>query len=261
MSRPKSSWESVATPEMFCLDVLCLIWLTRSYFTKKNWRKHVKLVKTNSYTHRYKYTERYFIQIHIRLFTSVSVKTFKPTSCFSALCWLSLEFQWNTWRFVVKTWQKFGGGGEYFILVHSRTLQSLFVMNYFTQAVKQNPSSTASEKPTPSRSGPVKKENIGAQYRHHPLRARRRPPKGMYLAQADITALSSSHDAGVLSVRQLDTHLVSLKRQVSFHTRHTRRSVNPFRLFMKKWEQLISYLLWMSFGMASVCRNIQTRLV
>uniref|UniRef100_A0A3Q3X970 REST corepressor 2 n=1 Tax=Mola mola TaxID=94237 RepID=A0A3Q3X970_MOLML len=82
------------------------------------------------------------------------------------------------------------------------------------EALKQNPSSTSSDKATPSRSGPVKKENIGAQYRHHPLRARRRPPKGMHLEQGDITALSASHDAGVLSVRQLDTQLVSLKRQV-----------------------------------------------
>lgn len=84
--------------------------------------------------------------------------------------------------------------------------------------MKQNPSSTGSEKPAPSRSGPVKKESIGAQYRHHPLRARRRPPKGMHLDQADIMALSASHDAGVLSVRHLDTQLVSLKRQVCFHT-------------------------------------------
>lgn len=83
-----------------------------------------------------------------------------------------------------------------------------------TQAVKQNPTSTSSDKATPSRSGPVKKENIGAQYRHHPLRARRRPPKGMHLEQGDITSLSASHDAGVLTVRQLDTQLVSLKRQV-----------------------------------------------
>ncbi|XP_070849221.1 REST corepressor 2 [Chaetodon auriga] len=82
------------------------------------------------------------------------------------------------------------------------------------EAVKQNPSSTASDKATPSRSGPVKKENIGAQYRHHPLRARRRPPKGMHLEQGDITSLSASHDAGVLTVRQLDAQLVSLKRQV-----------------------------------------------
>lgn len=83
-----------------------------------------------------------------------------------------------------------------------------------TQAAKQNASSTSSDKATPSRSGPVKKENIGAQYRHHPLRARRRPPKGMHLEQADIMSLSASHDAGVLTIRQLDTQLVSLKRQV-----------------------------------------------
>ncbi|XP_035804090.2 REST corepressor 2 isoform X3 [Amphiprion ocellaris] len=81
------------------------------------------------------------------------------------------------------------------------------------QAVKQNPSSTTSDKATPSRSGPVKKENIGAQYRHHPLRARRRPPKGMHLVQGDIMSLSASHDSGVLTIRQLDTQLVSLKRQ------------------------------------------------
>ncbi|XP_006802567.1 REST corepressor 2 [Neolamprologus brichardi] len=82
------------------------------------------------------------------------------------------------------------------------------------EAAKQNASSTSSDKATPSRSGPVKKENIGAQYRHHPLRARRRPPKGMHLEQADIMSLSASHDAGVLTIRQLDTQLVSLKRQV-----------------------------------------------
>ena len=55
---------------------------------------------------------------------------------------------------------------------------------------------------------------MGAQYRHHPLRARRRPPKGMHLEQGDITALSASQDSGVLTLRQLDTQLVSLKRQV-----------------------------------------------
>uniref|UniRef100_A0A3P9MV16 REST corepressor 2 n=1 Tax=Poecilia reticulata TaxID=8081 RepID=A0A3P9MV16_POERE len=97
-------------------------------------------------------------------------------------------------------------------------------------AVKQNSSgSSNAEKAPPSRSGPMKKESIGAQYRHHPLRARRRPPKGMHLDQTDITALSTSHDAGVLSVRQLDTHLVSLKRQVCSRTavrRWCHQSVN-----------------------------------
>ncbi|XP_024915145.1 REST corepressor 2 isoform X2 [Cynoglossus semilaevis] len=82
------------------------------------------------------------------------------------------------------------------------------------ESVKQNTSSTGSEKAMPSRSGPIKKESIGAQYRHHPLRARRRPPKGMHLEQGDIMALSTSLDSGVLTIRQLDTQLVSLKRQV-----------------------------------------------
>ncbi|KAG7261213.1 hypothetical protein CRUP_006938, partial [Coryphaenoides rupestris] len=58
-----------------------------------------------------------------------------------------------------------------------------------------------------------KEDSVGAQYRHHPLRARRRPPKGMHLDQGDIMAVSASSDTGVLSVRQLDTRLVSLKRQ------------------------------------------------
>ncbi|XP_069015361.1 LOW QUALITY PROTEIN: REST corepressor 2 [Embiotoca jacksoni] len=82
------------------------------------------------------------------------------------------------------------------------------------EAVKQNPSSTTLDKAAPSRPGPVKKENIGAQYRHHPLRARRRPPKGMHLEQRDIMSLSTSQDTGSLTVRHLDTQLVSLKRQV-----------------------------------------------
>ncbi|CAL8327113.1 unnamed protein product [Lota lota] len=72
----------------------------------------------------------------------------------------------------------------------------------------------AKKEAPPGRAGPVKKESVGAQYRHHPLRARRRPPKGMHLDQGDIMAVSASSDAGVLSVRQLDTRLVSLKRQV-----------------------------------------------
>ncbi|XP_066536731.1 REST corepressor 2 isoform X2 [Hoplias malabaricus] len=64
------------------------------------------------------------------------------------------------------------------------------------------------------RSGPTRKENQGAQYRHHPLRARRRPPKGMHLDQDDIVSVSASTESGAVSNRQLDTQLVSLKRQV-----------------------------------------------
>ncbi|XP_044304314.1 REST corepressor 2 [Varanus komodoensis] len=62
--------------------------------------------------------------------------------------------------------------------------------------------------------GPVKKEVQLSQYRHHPLRARRRPPKGMYLRQEDITGLSASPDMAALTLRHLDSQLVSLKRQV-----------------------------------------------
>ncbi|KAI4808091.1 REST corepressor 2 [Pseudochaenichthys georgianus] len=82
------------------------------------------------------------------------------------------------------------------------------------EAVKPNPNNSHADKAAASRSGPLKKENLGAQYRYHPLRARRRPPKGMYLEQEDIMSVSASHNAGVLTIRQLDTQLVSLKRQV-----------------------------------------------
>ncbi|XP_072573520.1 REST corepressor 2 isoform X2 [Paramormyrops kingsleyae] len=70
------------------------------------------------------------------------------------------------------------------------------------------------EKGSSGRCGPVRKENQGSQYRHHPLRARRRPPKGMHLIQQDISSLSASPETGTVSLRQLDMQLVSLKRQV-----------------------------------------------
>ncbi|KAF3836932.1 hypothetical protein F7725_004396 [Dissostichus mawsoni] len=64
------------------------------------------------------------------------------------------------------------------------------------EAVKQNPNNSHADKAAASRLGLLKKENLGAQYRHHPLRARRRPPKGMYLEQEDIMSVSASHNAG-----------------------------------------------------------------
>uniref|UniRef100_A0A452HLN0 REST corepressor 2 n=1 Tax=Gopherus agassizii TaxID=38772 RepID=A0A452HLN0_9SAUR len=66
-----------------------------------------------------------------------------------------------------------------------------------------------------SGSGPVRKEVQLSQYRHHPLRSRRRPPKGMYLSQDDIAGISASPDVGTLALRHLDSQLVSLKRQVT----------------------------------------------
>ncbi|XP_065104824.1 REST corepressor 2 isoform X1 [Paramisgurnus dabryanus] len=88
-----------------------------------------------------------------------------------------------------------------------------FEINARKEAGKQHSGNGGSDKGS-SKSGPTRKENQGAQYRHHPLRARRRPPKGMHLGQEDIVALSASTDSGAVTVRHLDTQLVSLKRQV-----------------------------------------------
>jgi len=80
------------------------------------------------------------------------------------------------------------------------------------QAAKQNSGNGGGSDKVSSKSVLTRKENQGAQYRHHPLRARRRPPKGMYLEQEDIVTLSASTDSGTVSIRQLDTQLVSLRQ-------------------------------------------------
>ncbi|KAG7243266.1 hypothetical protein INR49_011712 [Caranx melampygus] len=95
-------------------------------------------------------------------------------------------------------------------LSHGPTGQEAVMMSWRKEtqaatAVKQNPSSTSSDKATPSRSGPIKKENIGAQYRT----TRSEPDAG------HLKACTWSRDAGVLTIRQLDTQLVSLKRQMN----------------------------------------------
>ncbi|XP_036715169.1 REST corepressor 2 isoform X1 [Balaenoptera musculus] len=69
-------------------------------------------------------------------------------------------------------------------------------------------------RPLNARPGPGKKEAQGSQYRHHPLRTRRRPPKGMYLSPEGLTAVSGSPDLANLTLRGLDSQLISLKRQV-----------------------------------------------
>ncbi|XP_016315807.1 REST corepressor 2 [Sinocyclocheilus anshuiensis] len=89
-----------------------------------------------------------------------------------------------------------------------------FEINGKKETTKQNSGNVGGSDKGSSKSGPTRKENQGAQYRHHLLRARRRPPKGMHLEKEDIVALSVSTDSGAVSLRQLDTQLVSLKRQV-----------------------------------------------
>ncbi|XP_036401986.1 REST corepressor 3-like isoform X1 [Megalops cyprinoides] len=52
------------------------------------------------------------------------------------------------------------------------------------------------------------------QHRHHSQRSKCRPPKGMFLNQEDVAALSCSASASNTVLRHLDMELVSLKRQV-----------------------------------------------
>lgn len=65
-----------------------------------------------------------------------------------------------------------------------------------------------------SRVGTVRRELPSLQHRHHPLRSKCRPPKGMYLSQEDVGAMSCSPNAASTILRQLDMELISLKRQV-----------------------------------------------
>uniref|UniRef100_A0A8C2BS06 REST corepressor 2 n=1 Tax=Cyprinus carpio TaxID=7962 RepID=A0A8C2BS06_CYPCA len=116
-----------------------------------------------------------------------------------------------------------------------------FEINRKKETTKQNSGNGGGSDKGSSKSGPTRKENQGAQYRHHPLRARRRPPKGMHLEQEDIVALSASTDSGAVSLRQLDTQLVSLKRQVMCNT--TNHIVLPTQKNNSRWtteEQLLA---------------------
>ncbi|KAM8921174.1 REST corepressor 1 isoform 2-T2 [Pelodytes ibericus] len=57
----------------------------------------------------------------------------------------------------------------------------------------------------------VKKEKHPSQAKN---RAKRKPPKGMFLSQEDVEAVSANANAATTVLRQLDMELVSLKRQI-----------------------------------------------
>ncbi|XP_077426870.1 REST corepressor 3 [Vanacampus margaritifer] len=78
------------------------------------------------------------------------------------------------------------------------------------EAKKENPTEPTAPA---SKSGPGRREHQTLQHRHH-QRSRCRPPKGMYLTQDDVVAVSCSAAAANALLRQLDVELVSLKRQV-----------------------------------------------
>lgn len=65
-----------------------------------------------------------------------------------------------------------------------------------------------------SKIGLGRRDHQTLQHRHHSQRSKCRPPKGMYLTQDDVVAVSCSASAANTVLRQLDMELVSLKRQV-----------------------------------------------
>ncbi|XP_062980090.1 REST corepressor 3 isoform X2 [Elgaria multicarinata webbii] len=72
-----------------------------------------------------------------------------------------------------------------------------------------------SEQPVQSsKIGLGRREYQSLQHRHHSQRSKCRPPKGMYLTQEDVVAVSCSPNAANTLLRQLDMELISLKRQV-----------------------------------------------
>ncbi|XP_071401808.1 REST corepressor 3 isoform X1 [Centroberyx affinis] len=79
---------------------------------------------------------------------------------------------------------------------------------------KETKKENQAEPPAPgSKVGLGRREHQTLQHRHH-QRSRCRPPKGMYLTQEDVVAVSCSASAANTLLRQLDMELVSLKRQV-----------------------------------------------
>lgn len=65
----------------------------------------------------------------------------------------------------------------------------------------------------------IKKEKHSTQAKN---RAKRKPPKGMFLSQEDVEAVSANATAATTVLRQLDMELVSIKRQVPWVGAHWR---------------------------------------
>ncbi|XP_063774338.1 REST corepressor 3 isoform X2 [Pseudophryne corroboree] len=59
-----------------------------------------------------------------------------------------------------------------------------------------------------------RREYQSLQHRHHSQRSKCRPPKGMYISKEDVVAVSCGPNAANTILRQLDSELISLKRQV-----------------------------------------------
>lgn len=83
----------------------------------------------------------------------------------------------------------------------------------FSQQNPAEPAAAAAVPPPASKSAAGRREHQTLQHRHH-QRSRCRPPKGMYLTQDDVVAVSCGAAAANALLRRLDVELVSLKRQV-----------------------------------------------
>ncbi|KAJ3614910.1 hypothetical protein NHX12_018479 [Muraenolepis orangiensis] len=78
--------------------------------------------------------------------------------------------------------------------------------------------------------GAMRREHQTLQHRHHSQRSKWRPPKGMYLNQEDVLAVSCNFNAANGLLRQLDTELVSLKRQMNSGLKHVvEMGIDDFR--------------------------------
>ncbi|XP_035255339.1 REST corepressor 3-like isoform X2 [Anguilla anguilla] len=80
---------------------------------------------------------------------------------------------------------------------------------------KENKKESRAEPPAqPAKIGLGRREYQTLPHRHHSQRSKFRPPKGMYLSQEDVLAVSCSASAPSAVLKHLDMELVSLKRQV-----------------------------------------------
>ncbi|XP_064149012.1 REST corepressor 1 isoform X1 [Loxodonta africana] len=107
----------------------------------------------------------------------------------------------------------------------------------------------------------VKKEKHSTQAKN---RAKRKPPKGMFLSQEDVEAVSANATAAATVLRQLDLELVSIKRQIQ-NIKQTNSAlkekldggIEPYRLpevvqkFNARWtteEQLLAVQAIRKYG-------------
>lgn len=111
------------------------------------------------------------------------------------------------------------------------------ILSLFFQGNTEQPVQT-------SKIGLGRREYQSLQHRHHSQRSKCRPPKGMYLTQEDVVAVSCSPNAANTILRQLDMELISLKRQVFYKSYSFNDSVHfAYPLYLSKLKILHIFLM------------------